>query len=97
MMNDREITFKVSEELYERMKEAQAVYSVPSLSDLARQAVEEKVEAAEMEIWRRELRKLQDAIAEAGGLGLGETKEEIIENLRKIRQEIFEQEYAHLY
>ena len=40
---------------------------------------------------------LQQAIAEADGLGLGETKEEIIENLRKIRQEIFEQEYAHLY
>jgi protein-arginine kinase len=79
------------------MLEAQAAYAALSLSDLARQAVEEKVQAAQAEIWHRELRELQDAIAEAGGLGLGETKEEIIENLRKIRQEIFEQEYAPLY
>jgi hypothetical protein len=45
-MGEREITFTVSEELYQQMKEAQAVYAVSSLSDLAQQAVEEEVQAA---------------------------------------------------
>jgi hypothetical protein len=48
-MGEREITFTVSEELYQQMKEAQAVYAVSSLSDLAQQAVEEKVQAAQAE------------------------------------------------
>jgi hypothetical protein len=28
---------------------------------------------------------------------LGETKEEVITNLRKVRRQIFDEEYAHLY
>ena len=98
-MSEREITFTVSEELYQRMREAQVVYAVLTLADLARQAVEEKVEEARLHVYRQELEKLRQGIQEAGrlkALGLGETKEEVIDNLRKIRQEIFEQEYAHL-
>jgi len=74
---------------------------VPSLDEFARQAIEDKLERLErQQAYRRELEKLRQGIREAGGLkalGLGETKEEIIESLRRTRQEIFEEEYAHLY
>ncbi len=48
------------------------------------------------EAWQRDLRQLQKQIHASGGFGLGETKEEVITNLRKIRQQIFEEEYADL-
>lgn len=99
-VSERRITFEVSEELYQKMREAQVAYAVPSLADFARQAVEEKIREMDVQAWREGIRKLQRQIEEAGGLkalGLGETKEEIIESLRKIRQQIFEEEYAHLY
>lgn len=100
-VSERQITFEVSEGLYQRMCEAQAAYAVPSLDEFARQALEEKLEQLEKrQTYRRELKKLREGIQEAGGLkalGLGETKEEIIESLRRTRQEIFEKEYAHLY
>jgi prevent-host-death family protein len=47
--------------------------------------------------WREELDELRASIAENGGLNVGETTEEIVEHMRRIRQEIFEAEYAHLY
>ena len=99
-MSERRITFEVSEELYQKMCEAQVAYAVPSLADLARQAIEDKIHEMDAKAWREGIRELQRQIQEAGGLKaleLGETKEEIIENLRRIRQQIFEEEYAHLY
>ncbi len=36
-------------------------------------------------------------VQEEGGLHVGMTKEEVVEQMRKTRQEIFEAEYAHLY
>ena len=100
-VSERRITFEISEELYQKMREAQVAYAVPSLDELVRQALEEKLKQLEKrQAYRRELEKLRQGIREAGGLkalGLGETKEEIIESLRRIRQEIFEEEYAHLH
>ncbi len=49
------------------------------------------------EAWLRDFRRFQEDVRATGGFGLGETKEEMMRNLRKIRQEIFEEEYAHLY
>jgi hypothetical protein len=46
---------------------------------------------------QRDFRQLQQQIRASGGFGLGETKEEVITNLRKVRQQIFYEEYAHLY
>jgi hypothetical protein len=47
--------------------------------------------------WLRELRELRALIRQEGGLPVGNTKEEVVEHMRKTRQEIFEAEYAHLY
>jgi antitoxin (DNA-binding transcriptional repressor) of toxin-antitoxin stability system len=47
--------------------------------------------------WREELAALQASIAAHGGLNVGETTEEIVEHMRRTRQEIWDAEYAHLY
>jgi hypothetical protein len=50
---------------------------------------------------RRSLRQLWDELCDVvqseGGLDVDATTEEIVEKLRKTRQEIFDAEYAHLY
>ncbi len=51
----------------------------------------------ELGAWQRDFRQLQQQIRASGGFGLGETKEEVIANLREIRRQVYEEEYAHLY
>lgn len=56
------------------------------------------VEAArEHRVWRKDLATLRQRIVEEGGLHAGNTKDQVVEQLRDIRREIFEAEYAHLY
>lgn len=48
--------------------------------------------------WQKGWRELREMVQRDGGLPhLGNTTEEIVEHMRKTRQEIFEEEYAHLY
>ena len=47
--------------------------------------------------WRQEWRLLRDQIQREGGYPIDETIDELVERMRKIRTEIFEQDYAHLY
>ncbi len=51
----------------------------------------------ELGAWQRDFGRLQQQIRASGGFGLGETKEEVIANLREIRRQVYEEEYAHLY
>ena len=48
-------------------------------------------------MWLHDLAMLRENIKKDGGLELGKTKEEIINNLHKTRQEIFEADYENLY
>jgi Arc/MetJ-type ribon-helix-helix transcriptional regulator len=96
----KQIPVKVSGELYDEMMRAKQEFSFPSLTDFVREAIEDKLKEMKHQTYRRELQKLRQGIQEGGGLkaiGLGETKEEIIAGLRQARQQIFEEEYAHLY
>ncbi len=43
------------------------------------------------------LERLITSIQEQGGLDVPDDEDELIEHMRKIRQEIYEEEYAHLY
>ena len=54
-------------------------------------------DAYQRERWLKTLDNLYQLIQARGGLQLGDTQEEINERLRQTRQEIFEEEYAHLY
>ena len=47
--------------------------------------------------WVRDLAALREQIRQDGGLQVGTTKDQVVEQLRQIRHEIFEAEYAHLY
>lgn len=44
--------------------------------------------------WREELAALQASIAAHGGLNVGETTEEIVEHMRRTRQEVWDEEEA---
>ncbi len=59
--------------------------------------LEQWVKEAQRQRWIQGWQELRDLIREEGGLDVGETKEEIVAHMRKTRQEIFEEEYAHLY
>jgi len=69
----------------------------PGLIDFVLQAVQRRLAEIRQEAWQREFRLLQRQVHAAGGFGLGETKDEVIANLREHRRRIFEEEYAHLY
>lgn len=60
------------------------------LVSLLRQAVEARK-------WREGWRELRNMVQRDNGSSVGMTKEEIVEQMRKTRQEVFETEYAHLY
>ncbi len=96
-MSTQEIVWQVPENLYRELVWAQEELAYPDLLDLITQAVQRRLAEIRHEAWQREFRQLQRDVRATGGFGLGETKDEVIENLRKIRQQIFEEEYAHLY
>lgn len=54
-------------------------------------------EASREETWREELDELRASLAARGDPNGGETTEEIVAHMRRVRQEVFEAEYAHLY
>jgi hypothetical protein len=77
-------------------------------TDLQSLANEEQVDLLEMlthwaalarqrRAWIQGWKELQRLVQQEGGLQTGATKEEIVTQMRKTRQEIFEAEYAHLY
>ena len=47
--------------------------------------------------WLRDLKALREQIHQEGELQVGTTKEDVLEQLRQTRHQIFEAEYAHLY
>ncbi len=86
-------TIQLPSDLYEEIEAIAAEeQSNPSemLSDLLKKAVQQY-------LWRKGWRDLSALIQRDGGLNVGTTTEEIVEHMRKTRQEIFEAEYAHLY
>ncbi|MBI4785455.1 MAG: hypothetical protein HY782_00180 [Chloroflexi bacterium] len=96
-MASREIVWQVPEDLYRELVEAQEKLNYPSLSDLISQAVQRRLAEIQRETWEQEFRDLQRQVRSSGGLGLGQTKEEVIARLRQIRQQVFEEDYARLY
>lgn len=96
-MPTREITWNIPEGLYRELLWAQEALAYPNLLDFISQAVQRRLAEIRREAWQREFRLLQQQVRATGGFGLGETKDEVIANLREARRQIFEEEYAHLY
>ena len=93
----KEIVWKVSDTMYDEMTQVQKELSFPNLMDLVSQAVQRYLAEARHETWWHEFRKLQQQVRASGGFQLGQTKEEIIANLREQRRQIFESDYANMY
>jgi hypothetical protein len=93
----QEIVWEVPENLYRELVWAQQELEYPDLVDFIVQAVQRRLVEIKYEAWQRGFHQLQKQIHASGGFGLGETKEEVITNLRKVRRQIFEEEYANLY
>jgi hypothetical protein len=96
-MAQKEIVWKVSDTMYDEMTQAQKELSFPNLMDLVSQAVQRYLAEVRHETWWQEFRKLQQQVRASGGFQLGQTKEEIISNLREQRRQIFESDYANMY
>ena len=96
-MASREIVWQIPEDLYRELVQAQEKLNYSSLSDLISQAVQRRLAEIQRETWQQEFRALQRQVHSSGGLSLGRTKEEVIAHLRQVRQQIFEEDYAHLY
>ena len=96
-MTSREVVWEIPEGLYNELIWAQQEMAFPDLVDFISQAVQRRLSEIQHEAWRRDFQRLQRDIHASGGFGLGDTKEEVIANLRQIRQQIFEEDYAHLY
>ena len=93
----REVVWKVSDTMYDEMTQVQKELSFPNLKDLISLAVQRYLAEIRHEIWWIEFRKLQQQVHASGGFNLGQTKEEIIANLREQRHQIFESDYANMY
>lgn len=48
-------------------------------------------------VWLRNLQELQEQKKRDGSLRVGTSREEVVEQVRRTRREIFDAEYAHLY
>ncbi|MDQ1301371.1 MAG: hypothetical protein QG637_1292 [Chloroflexota bacterium] len=53
--------------------------------------------ARQRRAWLNDLAALRKQIEHDGGLSVGATKDEVVDQMRRTRREIFESEYAHLY
>jgi len=87
------VTIQLPAHLYTELETlARAVESDPItlLGSLIREARQERS-------LRRTWDELCDLVQRDGGLKIGNTTEEIVEQMRKTRHELFEAEYAHLY
>ena len=93
----REVVWKISDTMYDEMTQVQKELSFPNLMDLVSLAVQRYLAEIRYETWWVEFRKLQQQVRVSGGFQLGQTKEEIIANLRKQRRQIFESDYANMY
>lgn len=93
----KKIVWKVSDSMYDEMIQIQKELSFPNLVDLVSQAVQRYMAEARHETWWQDFRKLQQQVRASGGFKLGQTKEEIIANLREQRRQLFESDYADMY
>ncbi len=93
----REVSWKVSDKMYDEMTQVQKELSFSSLKDMVSLAVQRYLAEIRHETWWIDFRKLQQQVRATGGFKLGQTKEEVIGNLREQRRQIFESDYANMY
>ena len=92
-MNTDTVSLELPEQMYAKL---QALASEEQ-SDPVNVIVRLIDRAYRRRAWLQDVRTLREQIRQEGGLQVGNTRDQVVERLRKTRQEIFEAEYAHLY
>ncbi|MBN1888952.1 MAG: hypothetical protein JW850_13240 [Thermoflexales bacterium] len=90
---EKTMTLELPADLYTDLQSLAAGEKVGLVEMLTRWATLARQRHAWIQGWE----ELRELIKREGGLLVGATKEEVVEQMRKTRQEIFEAEYAHLY
>jgi hypothetical protein len=92
-MNATTVTMRLPADLYADLRtlaQEEQAEPIALLSQLVQAARQRRT-------WLNAVAALRKQIEQDGGLSLGMTKEEVVEQMRRTRREIFETEYAHLY
>ena len=92
-MNPPTVTLELPARLYadlQALAEAEHVDLIDMLARFAKLASQHRA-------WVQGWEELREQIRQAGGLQVGATKDEVVEQMRRTRYAIFEAEYAHLY
>ncbi len=92
-MNPATVSVEIPFALYSKVEEL-AVEAETEPEDLIATLVEV---GCQRTAWLRDLQALQEQIKRDGGLRVGTSREEVVEQVRRTRREIFDAEYAHLY
>ncbi len=92
-MDVETVTLQLPATLYAKAEEL-AVEAETNPDDLVATLIET---AHQRRTWLREFKELREQIKRDGGLSIGSSREEVVEQLRQTRREIFDAEYAHLY
>lgn len=92
-MDTKTVTLELPASVYEDLS-ALAETEQAAPADVVARLVEL---ARQRSTWQQELSALQHQIRLDGGLKVGVTRNEVVENLRQARRAIFEAEYANLY
>ncbi|MBN1877927.1 MAG: hypothetical protein JXA33_27145 [Anaerolineae bacterium] len=93
MQTNSTITLEIPQGMYTELQSLAQEEEIDLIEMLAQWVKD----ARKHRTWQQDLQALRDLIQKEGGLQVGRTKEEVVEQMRKTRQEIFEAEYAHLY
>jgi hypothetical protein len=92
-MNPEPITLLLPASLYKKLQTLAAEEHTDPIGVITRFITD----AYERRSWLNDLTNLRQQIQHEGGLQLDSTKEEVVAELRRTRQEIFEAEYADMY
>jgi hypothetical protein len=92
-MDTRTVTLELPDQLYTDLQSLAAENRVGLIEMLTRWATLSR----QRRTWLRGWEELGELVRQDEGLQVATTKEEIVEQMRKTRHEIFEAEYAHLY
>ena len=92
-MDTKLVNLQVNSNLYEKLQTLATEKHTDPVSIITQLITE----AYQQRHWLQDLTVLRQQIQAQNDSRLGNTKEEIIAQLRQMRQEIFETEYAHLY
>jgi len=95
---NREILWNVSDSMFSEMQIIQQELSFSNIKDIITQAVQRYISDFRRESWWFDFKKLQNQVRNTGRfIQLGQSKDEIINNLKEQRKQIFESDYADIY